>query len=114
RRECRRAHKVREHHRDLATLGAVFGMCAWGTRRGRCVRLAARITVQSSDGIEELEAMPNCRDIKLLQGLVRQARKNRLVYLIFAEDRLILPEAQAPQPDHNVHDGAYNRGWSAS
>jgi hypothetical protein len=49
-------------------------------------------------------------DTKLLQVLVRQARENRLVYVILAEDRLILPEAQAPQPDHNVHEGAYNRG----
>src|SRR5262249_44683405 len=31
---------------------------------------------------------------------------DRFVYLVLAEDRLILPEAQAPQPDHNVHDGA--------
>jgi site-specific recombinase XerD len=36
----------------------------------------------------------------------RQARKDRLVYLILAEGRLILPKAKAPQPDHNVHDGA--------
>ena len=49
-------------------------------------------------------------DAKLLQGLVRQARKNRLVYVILAESRLVLPEAQAPQPDHNVHEGAHNRG----
>ena len=34
------------------------------------------------------------------------ARENRLVYVILAEDRLILPEAQAPQPDQDVHDGA--------
>ena len=47
--------------------------------------------------------MPNRCDAKLLQGLVRQARKNRFVYLILAERRLILPEAQAPQPDHDVH-----------
>ena len=58
--------------------------------------------------------MPNSRDAKLLQGLVRQARENRLVYLIFAERRLILPEAQAPQPDDNVHDGAHNREWRTS
>ena len=50
--------------------------------------------------------MPDCCDAKLLEGLVRQARKNRLVYLVLAECRLILPEAQAPQPDHNVHDEA--------
>ena len=44
-------------------------------------------------------------DTKLLQVLVRQARENRLVYVILAEDRLVLREAQAPQPDHDVHDG---------
>ena len=59
-------------------------------------------------------AVPERRDAKLLQVLVRQARKDRLVYLILAECRLVLPEAQAPQPDHNVHDGAHNQGWRAS
>ncbi|MGA7373876.1 MAG: hypothetical protein WBW37_14930, partial [Methyloceanibacter sp.] len=39
------------------------------------------------------------------RSLVRQARENRLVYVILAECRLVPPEAQAPQPDHNVHDG---------
>ena len=58
--------------------------------------------------------MPERCDAKLLQVLFRQARKYSLVYLIFAECRLILPEAQAPQPDHNVHEGAHNRGWHAS
>jgi hypothetical protein len=47
---------------------------------------------------------------KLLQVLFRQARKNRLVYLIVAERGLILPEAQAPQPDHNVHRSAPQSG----
>src|SRR4029077_12439203 len=32
-----------------------------------------------------------------------------LVYFILAECRLILPEAQAPQPDRDVHDGALIR-----
>ena len=50
--------------------------------------------------------MSKRRDAKLLQVLVRQARENRLVYVILAEDRLVLAEAQAPQPDHDVHDGA--------
>ena len=45
-------------------------------------------------------------DAKLFQVLVRQARENRLVNVILAEDRLILPEAQTPQSDHDVHDGA--------
>ena len=43
---------------------------------------------------------------KLLQVLVRQARENRFIYVIIAEDRLIPSEAKAPQPDHNVHRGA--------
>jgi hypothetical protein len=48
--------------------------------------------------------MPECCDAKLLQVLVRQAQQDGVVYLILAEGRLILPEAQAPQPDHDVHD----------
>ena len=74
----------------------------------------ARVVTQSSDSIEQLQPVPDCCDAKLLQVLVRQARENRLVYLILAECRLILPEAQAPQPDHNVHDGAHNQWWRAS
>ena len=54
------------------------------------------------------------RDAEVLQVLRRQVRQNRLVYLVLAECRLILPEAQAPQPDHDVHDGAHNRGWRTS
>ena len=47
---------------------------------------------------------------KLLQVLVRQARKDRLVYLVLAECRLIPGKAKAPQPNHDVHDGAPNSG----
>ena len=53
-----------------------------------------------------LRRWPSDGDAKLLEVLRRQVRQDRLVYLILAEDRLILPEAQAPQPDHNVHRGA--------
>ena len=84
-------------------------MCAWGARCGRCVnrgRLTARVAAQSSDGIQELHTVTKRGDTKLLQVLMRQARENRLVYVILAEDRLVLAEAQAPQPDHNVHDSA--------
>jgi hypothetical protein len=41
--------------------------------------------------------MPQCGDAELLQVLVREARKNRLVYLVLAEGRLVLPKAKAPQ-----------------
>ena len=57
---------------------------------------------------------PSDGDAKLLQVLFRQARKYRLVYVILAEGRLVLPEAKAPQPDHNVHEGAPNQGCRAS
>ena len=54
--------------------------------------------------------MAQRRDAKLLQVLGRQVREDRLVNVVIAECRLILPEAQAPQPDHNVHDGAPQSG----
>src|SRR5262249_16212838 len=63
---------------------------------------------QSSDGIQQLHTVTKRGDAKLLQVLVRQARENRLVYVVLAEDRLILPEAKVPQPDHN--DGDPNSG----
>ena len=40
--------------------------------------------------------MPERCDAKLLEVFFRQARKNRLVYLILAECSLILLKAQAP------------------
>jgi hypothetical protein len=52
--------------------------------------------------------VPKRRDSKLLQVLVRQTRKHRLVYVILSEGRFVPPKAQASQPDHNVHDGAPN------
>src|SRR6202035_2769917 len=68
----------------------------------RCRAPYARtgLVTQRSDGVQQLHTVPNRGDAKLLQGLVRQARENRLVYVILAEDRLVLPEAQAPQADH--------------
>src|SRR5262247_1965945 len=43
------------------------------------------VAAQSSDSFEQLEPVPECCDAKLLQVLVRQARQDRLVYLILAE-----------------------------
>src|SRR5262249_7713204 len=91
--------------------GAVFWVSVWDTQYARCInggRLTARLVTQGSDGIQQLHTVSKRRYAEFLQVLVRQARKNRLVYVILAEDRLILPEAQAPQPDHDVHDGAHN------
>ena len=82
----------------MAALGAVFGSNAldtWQRRSvsGRCSQSC--IGAQSGNGIEELAAVPQRRDAKLLQVLSREVRENRLVYVILAEDRLVLPEAQA-------------------
>ena len=49
--------------------------------------------------------VPVLRQAEFFQVLGRQVRQDLFGYLVLAEDRLILPEAQAPQPDHNVHDG---------
>jgi hypothetical protein len=44
------------------------------------------------------------------------ARAHHCAAALLAECRLILPKAQAPQPDHNVHEGALTKGrrpsWS--
>ena len=70
-------------------------------------RAPYRPRTQRSDSIEQLEPVTDCSDAELLQDLVRQARQDRLVNLILAECRLVFPEAQAPQPDRNVHRGAH-------
>src|SRR6516225_9009419 len=109
--ECCRTDQVREHDRDLAAFGTVFGRGACGTRLGCRVnggRLTARVAEQGSDCIQELHTVTKRGDTKLLQVLVRQARENRLVYVILTEDRLVLREAQAPQPTSNIHDGRPN------
>jgi hypothetical protein len=52
--------------------------------------------------------MPQCGNAEFFQVLSREARKDPLVDLVLAEYRLVFFEAQAPQPDHNVHDGAHS------
>ena len=70
--------------------------------------------MECSNRSQQLAAMPERRYAKLLQILLRQARKNRLVYFILAKRGLVLPEAQAPQPDHDVHDRRPQSGGRSS
>ena len=49
--------------------------------------------------------MPECGDAKLFEVLGGEAREDPFVDLVVAESRLVFFETQAPQPDHNVHDG---------
>ena len=55
--------------------------------------------------------MTNGTDADFLQVLLGEVREDPLVDLVVAESHLVFFEAQAPQPDHNVHDGAHNLGW---
>ena len=54
--------------------------------------------------------MPQRRDAKLLQVFSRQVRQDRVVDVVLAENSLVLSEAQAPQPDRDVHDEAPSSG----
>jgi hypothetical protein len=103
RRECRRSNQVREHHRDLATLGGVLGGSRVRHKRSGC-RLRARVGAQGGDGVQELSAMTDNSDTEVLQVLRRQAQQDRVVDCVLAECRLILFEAEAPQPTSKIHD----------
>jgi hypothetical protein len=49
-------------------------------------------------------AVPECRDAKLFEVLGGEAREDPLVDLVVAKCSLVFFEAQAPQPDHHVHE----------
>ena len=50
--------------------------------------------------------MSNDIDAEVPQVLRCQRRQNRVVYLVLAEYRLVPFEAQAPQPNDDIHDDA--------
>ena len=58
--------------------------------------------------------MTNGTDADFLQVLLGEVREDPLVDLVVAECRLVLFEAKAPQPDHNVHKGAHDQWWRTS
>jgi hypothetical protein len=95
----RRTDKVREHHGDLAALGAIFARGALGTGRGRHVsggRVAALVGAQFSDSFQQHPAVTDRTNADFLQVLLRETREDSLVYLVLAECGLVLFEAQAP------------------
>jgi hypothetical protein len=104
----RGSDQINKHHGELAAL--VGGFDGWSEiwlsngvlRSGLC--LPALTGAQCGNGVEELAAMTESRDAKLLQVLRRQVRQDTVVYFVVAERGLILPKAQAPQPDRDVHD----------
>src|SRR6185436_12459974 len=83
---------------------------------GRSV--VAYIGVQRSDSFQQHPAVTDRTNADFLQVLLRQAREDPLVYLVLAECRLVSFEAQAPQPNRDIHDGVplrlemlRPRGW---
>src|SRR4029077_17424098 len=78
--ECRRTDKVAEHDRDLAALGGVLGALVDYQRNiGWRRRWWASLSVQSGDGVEQLTAIPDKSNTKVLQVLRRQPRQDRVV-----------------------------------
>ena len=52
--------------------------------------------------------MANRGDTEFLEVIAGQRGQNLGIDVILTECRLVLPEAQTPQPDQNVHDGAHS------
>ena len=107
RRKARRANEIAEHHGDRAALGGV-GTCAdrdmalrrdrihaFGTGGGRGVELLNRRN--------DFAPMADDSDAEILEVLDRQLRQHRAVDFVVAERRLVLPKAEAPQPNPDIH-----------
>jgi hypothetical protein len=104
----------REHFIEGARTAPSTSVGVWGLKVDRMtesvVDLLEAIEVEAKHGdlltardatqrtLQQLEPVPDRRDPKLLQSLMRQARKNRLINFVFAECLLVLFEAKAPQP----------------
>src|SRR4029079_448360 len=101
--ERRRTDKVREHHRNLAALGGVLGGFVGFESSVGQLRWFTRLSAQGGDGVEQLAAMPDKSNTKILQVLRRQTRQDRVIDLVLAEGCLIMFEAKLPQPTSEVH-----------
>jgi hypothetical protein len=59
--------------------------------------------VERLDRRHDLAPMADHRDAEVLEILDRQLRQHVAVDLVVAERRLVLPEAEAPQPTADIH-----------
>ena len=64
---------------------------------------ATEIGVEFLDRRHDFPPMADDSDAEVLEVVDRQLRQHRAVDLIVPERRLILPEAEAPQPDPDIH-----------
>jgi hypothetical protein len=97
---------IADHHGEVTALGSVFGGPVDRRKSVGKRYLRVCISAQGSDGVKKLSAMPDQNDAQILQVVCRQGRQDCLVYLIFAECRLVPFEAKAPQPTPDVHPRA--------
>jgi hypothetical protein len=106
-RERSRADEVAEHHGELAALGGVGrdNSRDRNLRRGRCSGFGSRggRSVQLLDRGHDLAPMADNGDADILEILDRQLRQHRVVDFVFAERRLVLRKAEAPQPNPEIH-----------
>ena len=80
----------------------------FGVADGAAVSAAGALAASLRRAAIASRSLRRCprRDAKLLQVFSRQVRQNRVVDVVLAENSLVLSEAQAPQPDRDVHDEA--------
>ena len=94
----RRADEIAEHHGQLSPLGFRRGP---ENRDGH--RRTKVSTAKHGYGVEQPTAVADRGYPDVLEVLVRQRREDRSVDVVFAENRLVLPEAQISQPAEDIH-----------
>src|ERR1700730_15114129 len=65
--------------------------------------------IECSDGVKQASTRPDQTDAKILQVLGGQARQYPCVDLVCAERRLVLLEAEPPQPIRDIHGPLFRR-----
>jgi hypothetical protein len=114
RRNCGGADQIVEQNSDIATLPSSFLRRRGGRQRCRrsvrsCrpgPRIIVRcVRIERGGGLEEFETRTE-REAELAEMIVREIGQNGEVYVILAEHRLILFEADAPQQTPEIHRDA--------
>src|SRR5271163_2825534 len=77
------------------------GACVW--RGFMAATWATEAMLSSSIADMIFRPVPDDSDAEVLQVVERQLRQHRAVDLIVPERRLILPKAEVPEPDPDIH-----------
>jgi hypothetical protein len=100
RRQRRRADEIAEQHRQLPPLGVRLLLSGRWRCRGR--RGGRDGSAQRRNRSQEPFAVPH-RDAELFEVGLGQLGQDLVVDLVLAEHRLVLFEAQCPQPGGDIH-----------